>query len=442
MNVLELYHEAPRGSAGIAAVIEAAVRDGRILSDDLLPPVRTLAEALQVSPATVAAAYRRLKLRGVVVTDGRRGTRVSVTPPLAHPYVPPVPPGARDLSSGNPDPALLPDLAAALSAVSDEPILYGHDVHDAHLIQLARDGFDADGIRSDCMAVVGGALDGLERVLRVHLAPGDRVGLEDPGWRSVSHLIASLNLIPVPVAIDDDGMLPDALHRALRGGLDALIVTPRAQNPTGAALDRERANEMAHVVSNHADLLVIEDDHAGPVSGGNFESIVGEGREKWAVIRSMSKSFGPDLRVAMMAGDAATIARVEVRRLLGPGWVSHILQRAVAHIWSDPATPSLLEQATETYRARREALIDALARQSIRARGRTGLNVWIEVREESAVVAGLLARNWAVAAGQEFRMATPPAIRVTISTLEADEAESFARHLASVSTLRARIPVA
>ncbi|MBA3629069.1 MAG: aminotransferase class I/II-fold pyridoxal phosphate-dependent enzyme, partial [Actinobacteria bacterium] len=341
MNVSELYHDAPRTSAGIAVFMEAAVREGRIPSDDLLPPVRTLAESLEVSPATVASAYRRLKLRGVVVTDGRRGTRVSATPPLAHPFARPVPPGVRDLSSGNPDPALLPSIAAALSEMPDEPILYGHDAHDARLIQLARDGFDADGISSDAMAIVGGALDGLERVLRVHLAPGDRVGLEDPGWRSVYHLIASLNLIPVPVPIDDDGPLPDALQRVLQSGLDALIVTPRAQNPTGAALERGRASELERMVSVHPDLLLIEDDHAGPVSGSPYESMVGEGREKWAVIRSMSKSFGPDLRVALMAGDAASIARVEVRRLLGPGWVSHILQRTVAHIWSDPTTPSL-----------------------------------------------------------------------------------------------------
>ncbi len=442
MNVLEPYHGASRTSAGIAAFIEAAVRDGRILSDDLLPPVRALAETLQVSPGTVAAAYRRLKLRGVVATDGRRGTRVNATPSLAHPYAPPVPLGVRDLSSGNPDPALLPSIAAALRATPEEPILYGHDVHDAQLIQLAREGFDADGIGSDSVAVVGGALDGLERVLRVHLAPGDRVGIEDPGWRSVYHLLASLNLVPVPVPIDDDGPLPDALQRALESGLDALIVTPRAQNPTGAALERERAGELVRMVSVYPDLLLVEDDHAGPVSGGSYESIVGEHREKWAVIRSVSKSFGPDLRVAVMAGDAATIARVEVHRLLGPGWVSHILQRAVAHIWSDPATPSLLEGAVESYRIRRKALIDALARRSIRARGKTGLNVWIEVREEAAVVAGLLARNWAVAPGHEFRMGTPPAIRVTISTLDTSEAEAFAHDLDSVSILRARAPVA
>ena len=442
MNVLELYHHRPRGSAAIAEVVESAVREGSISSDDLLPPVRTLAEAIQVSPATVAAAYRRLRLRGVVVTDGRRGTRVSVTPPLAHPYAPPVPPGVRDLASGNPDPALLPDISAALREVPTEPILYGHDSHDERLLQLGREGFDADGINSDATAVVGGALDGIERVLRVHLAPGDRVGLEDPGWRSVFHLVASLNLNPVPIAVDDDGIVPDAFHRSAQSGLNALIVTPRAQNPTGAALGIKRAVELRRMVSCHPDLLVIEDDHAGPVSGGVYESLVGKEREKWAVVRSVSKSFGPDLRVALMAGDAATIARVEVRQLLGPGWVSHILQRAVAQIWSDPAASSLVDRAAKIYEARRKAVIDALARRSIQARGKTGLNVWIEVREEPAVVAALLARNWAVAAGQEFRMMSAPAIRVTIATLPSHEAEAFAHDLQSVTALRARMPVA
>lgn len=290
--------------------------------------------------------------------------------------------------------------------------------------------------------MVGGALDGIERVLRVHLAPGDRVGLEDPGWRSLYHLIASLNLIPVPIAVDDDGILPDALHRSAASGLNALIATPRAQNPTGAAFGRKRAAELERIVQPHAGLLLIEDDHAGPVSGSVYESMVGEGRETWAVVRSVSKSFGPDLRVAVMAGDAATIARVQVRQLLGPGWISHILQRTVAQIWSDPATSPLVDRATKTYEARRRALIEALRRRSIQARGKTGLNVWIEVREEAAVVAALLARNWAVAAGQEFRMTSEPAIRVTISTLRSDEAEAFAQDLEAVTTLRVRVPVA
>ena len=442
MNVLELYQHRPGSSAAIAEVVESAVRDGRISRGERLPPVRTLAEVVQVSPATVAAAYRRLRFRGVVVTDGRRGTRVSMTPPLAHPFAPLVPPGVRDLASGNPDPALLPDISAALCRFPKEPILYGHDSHDERLLRLGRESFEADGVKSDATTIVGGALDGIERVLRVHLAPGDRVGLEDPGWRSVLHLVTSLNLIPVPITVDDDGILPEAFARSARHDLDALIVTPRAQNPTGAAIGRKRAVELRRIVSRHPDLLVIEDDHAGPVAGGVYESLMGHKRERWAVIRSVSKSFGPDLRVALMAGDAATIARVEVRQLLGPGWVSHILQRAVGEIWSDPAALSLVDRAAKTYEARRKAVIDALTQRSIPARGKTGLNVWIEVREESAVVASLLARNWAVAAGQEFRMMSAPAIRVTIATLRSHEVEAFANDLQSVTALRARMPVA
>jgi len=236
-------------------------------------------------------------------------------------------------------------------------------------------------------------------------------------------------------------MRPESLQDALRQGLDALIVTPRAQNPLGAALELDRARELISVVAGHPGLLVVEDDHAGPVSGAPYESITGSS-ERWAVVRSVSKSFGPDLRVALMAGDQTTIARVQNRLLLGSGWVSHVLQRAVARMWSDPATPALLERASETYRTRREGLISALARRSIPASGKTGLNVWIEVGEETGVVAALLARKWAVAAGEQFRMTTPPAIRVTISTLVPEEAEALAHDLASAFTSRTRTPVA
>jgi len=136
------------------------------------------------------------------------------------------------------------------------------------------------------------------------------------------------------------------------------------------------------------------------------------------------------LRLAVIAGDALTISRVTGRQRLGAGWVSHILQQVVAELLEDEATLELVERARGEYATRRAALIDALARHGISARGRSGLNVWIPVAEESATVQALMATGWAVAAGERFRLESGPAVRVTIAALRRDMAVEFAAALA------------
>src|SRR5438046_1442520 len=175
-------------ASAIAASVEAAIREGRLEAGAPLPTVRDLARALRLSPTTVAAAYRWLRVRGLVHAQGRRGTRVSPMPPL-----------------------------------------------------------------------------------------------------------------PVPRA------------RALRAGVAPVILAARARNPPGAALDVARVRELRRVLGRHPDVLVVEDDHAGPVAGAPALSVC-HGRARWALVQSVSKSLGPDLRLAILAGDATTVARVEGRQ--------------------------------------------------------------------------------------------------------------------------------
>ena len=148
-------------------------------------------------------------------------------------------------------------------------------------------------------------------------------------------------------------------------------------------------------------------------------------------LRSVSKLLGPDLRLAILAGDAATVARVEGRQRLGMGWVSHVLQRAVLALWSDRRVTGRFAKVAEAYATRRRALISALARRGIAGYGRSGLNVWIPVAEEAAAVTALAERGWAVRAGEPYRTRTSPAIRVTVSTLQPAEAERLADDLAA-----------
>src|SRR6478752_7277610 len=109
------YRTSARNASGLVAELEAAVASGRLAPGQRLPSVRRIAADGSLSPATVQAGLAELRRRGVVVTEPRRGTRVGERPPVSGGSAAiSLPEGVRDLSHGNPDPALLPDLHDAL----------------------------------------------------------------------------------------------------------------------------------------------------------------------------------------------------------------------------------------------------------------------------------------------------------------------------------------
>jgi DNA-binding transcriptional MocR family regulator len=425
-------------AAGLVRSIEDGVGSGALSPGQRLPSVRRIAAEVGLSPATVSAGLSELRRRGVVVTEQRRGTRIGDGPPIGSLRAPmPVPRGARDLSRGNPDPALLPDLKRALSRLQLPSRLYGEPAVLEELIALAGQQLRADGIPSDSLCIVSGALDGIERVLDAHLRPGDRVAVENPGYAALFDLLRARGLALEPVEIDERGMRASALQAALDRGASAAIITPRGQNPTGAALDAGRARELGAVFAGAPQTLVIEDDHLGLLARSRLHTTV-RGLPRWAATRSVAKALGPDLRLAVLAGDPQTIARVQGRQQCGPGWVSHILQGLVFSLWRDPAVAELIDRASAIYTARREALLERLHERGVRANGASGLNVWVTVGEEAGAVGALLERGWVVAPGAPYRLpASPPAIRVTIATLAEEEAGRLAGDLADVLT---RIP--
>ena len=410
-----------RNRAEIVASVETAISGGTLVPGTSVPSVRALAASLGVSPTTVAAAMAELRRRGLLVSRPRSGMTVADRPPLPAPDVA-VPEGARDLASGNPDPAFLPDVWRALGRLKAPPRLYGDQAVLPELRAVAGEG---------PLCVVNGALDGVERALAAHLAPGDPVAVEDPGYSGVLDLVRALGLAPLPVAIDARGMLPEPLAGALAAGARAVILSPRGQNPTGAALDARRVRELRRVLARHPDVLLVEDDHLGPVAGVPLLTLA-EGRERWATVRSVSKWLGPDLRLAVLRGDDRTVARVEGRQAVGPGWVSTIIQRAVAALWADPEVEALAGQAATVYAGRRRALAGALAAHGIRTETPSGLNVWVPVPAEEPVVGGLLAAGWAVTPGSRYRLRSAPAVRITTSTLAPSEAAEVAAALAAL----------
>jgi DNA-binding transcriptional MocR family regulator len=423
VNILVRYRPQGGTAKEISASVEAGVRSGQLTPGDRLPPVRELASQLGVSPTTVAAAYGDLRRRGITAGAGRAGTRIRGAPPVSSRMYLSAPAGTRDLITGGPDPDLLPTLPPrpATRAVR----MYAQAPVAPRLRRLAAGQLAADGIDPTSLMVTGGALDGIERVLATWLTPSARVLVEDPGHAVTFDLIAAMGYTAVPVPVDDLGVVPAGLAAALARGASALIVTPRAQAATGAAWDGDRAAQIGAVLSRYPSLGVIEDDHAGPVSGVPAFS-VSAGRERWVTVRSVSKSLGPDLRLAVLAGDEITVARVAGRQALGTGWVSYQLQELVADLWSDPEPVRALGRAAQVYAARGEALRSALRGHGITASGRSGFTCWVPVPDEDGVASYLAAAGWAVAPGRRFRIAAPPGVRISFATLDQADAAAFA----------------
>lgn len=420
--VLGEYRISGRRASEIAASVEDGVGSGELAPGQVLPPMRELAVRLGVNPNTVAAAYRTLRERGVIETAGRRGSRVRTRPASTARGSLRVeaPPGVRDLGDGNPDPALLPPLGEALASAAREhglrPALYGDEAVLPELARFARAELDADGVPAGPVAVTSGSLDAIERVLSAHLRPGDTVAVEDPGWGALLDLVPALGLRTAPFALDEDGPLPAEVERVLAAGARALVVTGRAHNPTGAAVGAKRAAELRSVLARHPGVLLIEDDHGHAIVDTPPHPLGGV-TTHWALVRSAAKAYGPDLRLAVLTGDPLTVDRVTGRQRLGPGWVSRLLQRTVTHLWTSGAVDAAV--VARAYAERRDALVAALAERGVAAYGRTGMNVWVPVSDETGAVTRLLRAGWAVAPGARFRLASPPGVRLTVSTLTA-----------------------
>ena len=422
------YEVSGSRASDIAASIEAAITHGRLTPGAALPPVRDLATQLGVNANTAASAYRLLRDRGTVETRGRNGTLVRERPatsPASRSLALPL--GTVDLSTGNPDPALLPHLSPRPVT---RPHLYGESVLDATLRRHAERILARDGIDSEYLACTFGSLDGIDRLLTAHLRPGDTVAVEDPGWAHLLDLLAADRLTPLPVPMDDEGPDPAGLASALAAGAKAFIVTTRAQNPYGAAISEQRGMQLRAVLRDYPDVLTIDDDHGADVTPGPPHSLA-EATRRWAYLRSASKAYGPDLRIALLSADAITHDLVAGRLRHTARHVSHIIQSTWVDALADHATQKLVSSAGERYAERRIALLEALTQRGVQAHGSSGLNVWVPVPDESAALSALLAAGFAAAPGAWFRMQSAPGLRITTAILDPGQCHRVADALAA-----------
>jgi DNA-binding transcriptional MocR family regulator len=417
----------------LARAIGTAVSDGALPAGTRLPPIRVVARELAVSPTTVSAAWALLSRSGTIRTDGRHGsfvaTRAAASPQRYRRALDRSHRFDVDLSTGVPDGRLLPSLSPALRQ------LHTDTMPETYLDEPVVPDLEAC-LRSDwpypaeAFTIVDGAMDALDLISVCFVQFGDRVAVENPCFPPLLDLLESAGAEAVPVDLDDDGPMPAALSAALAQGCRMFVYQPRAQNPTGASLTSRRAEELDQVLIG-SDVLVVENDSIGAVASSELLSLGAHRARRTLHIRSFSKSHGPDLRLAAIAGPPDLIDRLVDRRHLGQGWTSRVLQRLLLELLTRPQSVAEVARARETYARRRAHLVDELKRREVWVGGTDGLNIWIPVVDESATLISLASRGLGVAPGSPFAVGDDiqAHVRVTSGLLAngyPDVAESLA----------------
>ncbi|WP_164233789.1 aminotransferase class I/II-fold pyridoxal phosphate-dependent enzyme [Microbacterium hydrocarbonoxydans] len=425
-------------AADIADSVRGLRDRGVLRPGSVLPPVRELAARLGVNRNTAVAAYRQLAQAGLVVSRGRAGTVVAGIESVAQEgYAADT--VLRDVGTGNPDPTLIPDPSPALATVAGRPVLYGEPVIDRGLDEWARGCVSGDlGDVDFRITVTSGAVDAVERLLAQALMRDDAVALEDPCFLASIHTVRLGGYRAVAVPVDEEGMTVAGLRAALDAGVRAIICTPRAQNPTGASLTARRAAELREVLADHPYVLVIEDDHFSMLSRRPYESLIGPGHRRFALVRSVSKFLGPDMCLAIAATDPETAERLAMRLSPGTTWVSHLLQRLTLAQLTDESVTERIAAAAAHYADRNAAFAVRLREHGIGVPDSDGLSLWIELPQPARAVAErLMRRGWLARTGDEFALderAEPSRhLRLTVHDLSDEDAETLVADLVAAA---------
>ncbi|TMV66983.1 PLP-dependent aminotransferase family protein, partial [Thioclava sp. BHET1] len=259
----------------LAQAIRQAIAAGTLGPGDRLPPVRDLAWRLSMTPGTAARAYAILTQEGLLEAGVGRGTFVATA--KTGPRPDPALTFEEDLRADGPADLRAPQLpeigqqaaflrlmteAAATSGRAD--LAYPTLRNDLHLRQqLPRwmahrslGAFDAEDI-----VLSYGGQNAIALVMQTCLrADRQAVFVEELSYAGFRHAARLSRAEPIPVAIDDQGMIPEALEAACkRHGGRLLCLTPEAQNPTAARMPEARRRALIAVARAH-DLQIIEDE--------------------------------------------------------------------------------------------------------------------------------------------------------------------------------------
>ena len=373
--LVSIDREAPRTlRAQIEDQLRVAIRDGRLKRASPLASTRDLAAQLGVSRPIVVEAYSQLAAEGyLVLKQGSRPRVADVRPPRLATALPVarVAPPRFDFRPGTPDLSSFPrtvwlrSLREALAHMPDEDLGYTNQ-HGVEPLRVALTDYlgRVRGVITDPgrIVVTSGYAQGRALVCRALATIGVRkIGVEEPCHAEVweSSLRAGLEL--APITVDADGIQVDVLERS---GAQALIMTPAHQYPSGAVLSGERRTAVLEWLRRH-NAVAIEDDYDAEYRYDRAPVGALQARDPDRIIYAgtTSKTLAPALRLGWLVLPSRLLEPVRAQQKLVDFGAPRIEQHAFADFLSRGELDRHLRRWRTRYRARRDALVEAFAKE-------------------------------------------------------------------------------
>jgi DNA-binding transcriptional MocR family regulator len=427
----------------IAEALRADIAEGRLSVGERLPTHRDLARRLGVTIGTVTRAYAEAERRGLTEATVGRGTFVKA-PASAAKRAEPAADGIVDLRSN------YPALAASAAALSETLIAMGRDAATGDLLRYHEHAgparhraagarlISASGlpVTADRVLITAGGQHAIAVALLTLARAGDVILTEQLTYHNFKALAQRLGLRLHGVALDEEGLIPEAFEEACRKlSPRALYCTPTLQNPTAAIMSAERRARIAAIAAAH-EVTLIEDDIFGFLAPEQ-RPLTAYAEGPACYLSSISKSLAPGLRLGFLVIPEGQSARYsDAIRITS--WMAPPLAGEIVCRWIEDGTAQRLIAAQREEARARVKIAQARLGALLSPTHPTSSHVWLKLPaplradrfQQEALSAGV-----AVTTGEPFAVDGPAPEAIRLCLGPAATREILDKALGTLATL-------